>query len=219
MPHPVVTIDGPAASGKSSVARRLAERLGYGFLSSGAIYRAVAWRVLAGASLESALAGLRIEFRGVPTEQRVLVDGRDVTQALGSEAVGRLASALSERPEVRRLADALQRRLAGAGPLVVEGRDAGTVVFPEAACKFFLDASLDARTQRRLSDARARGETPDAAAVRSDLAARDARDRSRALAPLVPAPGAVPVDSSEMTLDDVVARMADEVERACSTPR
>jgi cytidylate kinase len=219
MPHPVVTIDGPAGSGKSTVARRLAERLGYGFLSSGAIYRAVAWLVLEGAALEAALAGLRVEFRGLPTEQRVLVGGRDATRALASEAVGRLASTLSERPEVRRLADALQRQLAETGPLVVEGRDAGSVVFPEAACKFYLDASLDTRAERRLADARARGETADAAAVRSDLASRDARDRSRALAPLVAAAGAVYLDSSRMTLDEVVCRMADEVERACSTPR
>jgi cytidylate kinase len=218
-PHPVVTIDGPAGSGKSSVARRLAERLGYGFVSSGAMYRAVAWRVLGGASLEAALAGCRIEFRGLPTEQRVLVGGEDVTEELQSEAVGRLASALSERPEVRRLADALQRQLAQEGPMVVEGRDAGTVVFPEAACKFYLDAPLEVRTERRLSDVRARGETTDAGTVRSDLAGRDARDRTRALAPLVPAPEAVHLDSGRMSLDEVIDRMADEVERACSTPR
>ncbi len=215
--HPVVTIDGPAGSGKSTVARRLAQRLGYGFVPSGAIYRAVAWGVAAGATLAEVLARARVEFRGGPERQRVLVDGEDVTEALRVPGVSALASTLSQRPEVRAYADALQRRLAEAGPVVVEGRDAGSAVFPGAECKFYLDASLEERARRRFADRRARGEVVDAGAVREALAARDLADQTRALAPLARTPEATYVDSSGMTVDEVVELMAKEVERVCST--
>jgi len=214
---PVVTIDGPAGGGKSTVARRLAERLGYTYLSSGAIYRVVAWRTRGGTLLAAVLARAQIEFRGRPTDQRVLVDGQDVTEALGAPEVSELAATLSQRPEVRAFADEIQRRIAAAGPVVVEGRDAGTVVFPQADCKFYLDASLEARTRRRLGDHRARGEGLTPEAVREALAARDVADRTRTLAPLTRTPDATYIDSSALTVDEVVERMAEAVERACST--
>lgn len=216
--YPVVTIDGPAGSGKSTVARRLAQRLGYGYLPSGAIYRAVAWRVAAGASLEEVLARTRLEFRGAPERQRVIVDGDDVTEALRAPGVSALASTLSQRPEVRAYADALQRRLAAAGPVVVEGRDAGSVVFPQAECKFYLDASLEERVRRRVEDRRARGEGVDPGAVLEALTARDLADRTRTLAPLTRTAETTYIDSSGMTVDEVVELMAKEVERVCSTP-
>ena len=213
----VVTIDGPAGAGKSTVARRLAERLGYRFVPSGAIYRAIAWRVDGGVTVERALAGTEIEFRGRPAEQRILVNGEDVTEALRAPQMSGLTSALSQRPDVRAFADALQRRLAAAGPVVVEGRDAGTVVFPHAECKFYLDASLGVRAARRLADRRARGETSGLEEVRQALAERDLADRTRTVAPLQRVEDAVYIDSSEMTIDEVIEQMVKEVDRICST--
>jgi len=215
--HPVVTIDGPAGAGKSTVARRLAQRLHYSFIPSGAIYRAIAWRVAGGVPVEQVLAGTEIQFQGPPERQRVLIDAEDVTEALRAPQMSGLTSALSQRPDVRAFADALQRRLATAGPVVVEGRDAGTVVFPQADCKFYLDASLEVRAARRLADRRARGEIRELDAVRDALAARDLADRTRATAPLRRTEDATYIDSSGMTVDEVIELMAKEVERVCST--
>jgi cytidylate kinase len=212
----VVTIDGPAGAGKSTVARRLAVRLGYGFVSAGAIYRVVAWRVAAGIPLPEVLEHTQIEFRGEVAAQRVWVGGRDVTDELYEPAVGELASVLSQQAEVRAYADRLQRSHAETGPLVVEGRDAGTVVFPGADCKFYLDASLDARARRRLAEERGQ-DAGDLESVRSAIAARDWADRTRALAPLRRPPDARYVDSSDLSVEQVVELMALEVERVCST--
>ena len=213
----VVTIDGPAGAGKSTVARRLAERLGFAYINSGAIYRAVAWQASRGVPVEAALRSLRVEFVRAPGSQRVRVDGQDVTETLYSPAVSELAAALSRRPDVRAFADGLQREHAARGPVVVEGRDAGTVVFPGAECKFYLDASPDARARRRFAEQRAGGETADFEAIRTAIAARDDADQTRSVAPLARSADATYVDSSDMTVDEVVEFMAKEVERACST--
>ena len=213
----IVTIDGPAGAGKSTVARRLAQRLGFAYVNSGAIYRAVAWRASHGIPVESVLRSIDIEFVPTAEAQRVRVDGRDVTDALYTPAVSELAAKVSQLPAVRQFADDLQRREARRGPVVVEGRDAGTVVFPEADCKFYLDASPDARARRRFSEQRAGGGGADLEGIRSAIAARDAADRTRSVAPLAQSADATYVDSSDLTADEVVELMAKEVERACST--
>jgi len=213
----IVTIDGPAGAGKSTVARRLAQRLGFAYVNSGAIYRAVAWRASHGIPVESVLRSTDIEFQPTAEGQRVRVDGRDVTDALYTPAVSELAAKVSQLPAVRQFADELQRREARRGPVVVEGRDAGTVVFPEADCKFYLDASPDARARRRFSEQRAGGGGADLEGIRSAIAARDAADRTRSVAPLAQSADATYVDSSDLTADEVVESMAKEVERACST--
>jgi cytidylate kinase len=215
--HVVVTIDGPAGAGKSTVARRLAERLGFAYVNSGAIYRAVAWRVSRGTPVETVLGDLGIEFVRAPDGQRVRVDGRDVTEELYAPAVSELAATLSQRPEVRAFADALQVACAERGPLVVEGRDAGTVVFPGAECKFYLDASPDARARRRFAERQAAGETEGLGAIRTAIRTRDDADKTRSVAPLARSADATYVDSSEMTVDEVVELMVKEVEQACST--
>jgi cytidylate kinase len=216
--HPIVTVDGPAGAGKSTVARRLAQRLGYRYVPSGALYRALAWRVAGGVSVEAALRSTTIELRGAPETQRVVVNGEDVTEALRAPHMSGLTSALSQDPAVRGYADALQRRFAAGGPVVVEGRDAGSVVFPDADCKFYLDAALEVRAARRLADRRARGEPAELAAVQEALAVRDEADRSRSIAPLARHEDAIYIDSTELAIDEVIELMAKEVERVCSTP-
>ena len=195
----VVAIDGPAGAGKSTVARAVAEELGFTYLDTGAMYRAVALAATErGVEAASIAASLKIE----PGE-RILLDGRDVTDEIRTLAVSEAASLAAADPEVRRAVVAEQRRLLSAGDWVAEGRDIGAVVAPDAEVKVFLTADPEERARRRAAELGA-----DVATVLAEQTIRDERDRTRAHSPLAPADGALEIDTTGMTLDEVVGEIA-----------
>jgi cytidylate kinase len=201
----VVAIDGPAGAGKSTVARAAARALGFTYLDSGAMYRSVGLLTLrhGGAASEQAEA-LRIELG-----DRVIVNGTDVTEAIRVPEVTEAASKVATNPAVRKALVRKQRELLADGDWVAEGRDIGTVVAPDAAVKVFLTAGADERARRRADELGTDVET-----VRRDQALRDAQDASREYSPLAVAPGAVELDTTGLSVDEVVARIVELVERA-----
>ncbi len=207
----VVTIDGPAAAGKSTTARAIAQHMGWRYLDTGAYYRALALKALRlemeldDGSAANLARGTRIEFSGDPAHPHLLLDGVDVTDAIRTPEVSEAASRIATFPGVRRVLVEWQRALREREPLVGEGRDLGTVVFPDAEVKLYLDADLDTRAQRRFTEMVLRGITARLDAVRAEMLARDERDRSRADSPLKPAPDATVVDTSGMDVEQQVA--------------
>ena len=203
----VVTIDGPAGAGKSSVAKRLARRLSVRYLDTGAIYRALAFALDRKGIPPDDTAGLRGALRGVSIELReggVLLNGEDVSDAIRTPHVDGIVSAYSALGCVREALLDLQRGQRQYGSLVVEGRDVGSVVFPDAPLKFFMTASPEARARRRCLELQRRGEPVPFEDVLSQICARDRFDSTRAIAPLTRPENAVLVDTSEMTEDEVL---------------
>jgi cytidylate kinase len=212
----IITIDGPAGAGKSSAAKALARKLGFEFLDTGAMYRAVTLAALrAGADPADAAAMTalveKLELRLAPGH--VFLGGEDVTAVLRTPEVTAATSAVADSGPVRRHLSRLQREVAVGRNLVCEGRDQGTVVFPDAACKFFLQADPRERARRRFQEMRARGTTLDWEEVLAAQEARDRRDEARPLAPMVPAADAIVLDSTHLGLDAVVALMEQHVRR------
>ena len=203
----IVTIDGPSGVGKSTVARRVADLLGFSCLDTGAMYRAVALKAVeAGvdprdsASLRQLLSATAVEFS---PEGRVFLDGREVSELIRTEKMSSLSSELAELAEVREFLIGIQRKIGEGGNIVAEGRDMGTYVFPGAKHKFYLDAAVAERAKRRfLQDRRGDVPLPD---VEAELRRRDRRDTLRAENPLRPAPDAVVMDTTRMSAEDVIA--------------
>ena len=213
----VVTIDGPAGAGKTTVSRGLADRLGYTYVDTGALYRGVALAARrAGiapdddAGLEALLGGLDLKFVRSAKGSRLYDGGKDIEDRIRTPEISMLASAVSARPVVRRYLLDVQRRLGQMKGAVFEGRDMGTVVFPDADVKFFLDAPLAVRARRRHRELAGRGEQT-LEEVLEDMAARDRNDQNRALAPLRPADDAIVIDSAGLTPAAVVERMLAEI--------
>ena len=216
----VITIDGPAGAGKSTAARALAQRLGYRLVDTGAMYRALAWSVArAGLPVEDTpalrrhLASVDVRLRG----DRVFVNDQDVTGEIRTQEISDLTSRLTMLAPVRDRVTPLQRQLAAEGSVVLEGRDTGTVVCPDAEVKFYLDASDEARARRRQRELAARGATVDLETVRREIALRDRQDMTRALAPLRKAPDALTVDTTDLDVEQVVELMQKAIERQCCT--
>jgi cytidylate kinase len=215
----IITIDGPSGSGKSTISKQLAAKLRYTFLDTGAMYRAVGLKVeRAGIDLADTVALEQMlaatELRLVPTADehiQVFLDGEDVSLAIRTAAMGLVASKVSAHPAVRNKLTLLQREMGRKGGVVAEGRDTGTVVFPEADCKFFLDASPAERARRRCAQLLEKGQEADYAEILAQIKQRDHDDSTRTHAPLKPAADAVIIDSSTMSIDEVVAFMLERV--------
>jgi cytidylate kinase len=199
-PHRIIAIDGPAASGKSSVAFALAQRLGFSYVNSGAMYRAVTWHVLQRsvdvnepAAVVAAVEQSKIVCQIADNQSRILIDDHDPASHLRDDNVNRAVSIVSSIPRVRQILLPRMRECAKANNVVMEGRDIGSVVFPETPFKFYIDASPEVRIQRRRDEGQ-----------RDEIAARDRADSSRATSPLIVAPDAEVIDTSTLTIDGVV---------------
>jgi CMP/dCMP kinase len=217
----VVAIDGPAGSGKSTTARQAAEKLGYLYLDTGAMYRALTGKAIElgidprdEESIARLARSTTMQIREVDGSGRVFVDGRDVSEGLRSPEISRQVSYVARVPEARRLLVGIQREIAEHRDVVVEGRDIGTVVFPEAPVKIYLDASLEERARRRRHDLEKAGESVSLEDLRREIAARDQIDSDRAESPLRLAQGAAVIDTTGLTIEEQVGKVLDLVRRA-----
>jgi len=216
----VIAIDGPSGVGKSTAARAVAERLGYLYVDSGAMYRAVALRVweeglnpLNAPAVNALTAQLQVDLQPTDGSVRVLLDSRDVTDALRRPEISQAASQCAMIPEVRRLLVAQQQRIGSGGGVVMEGRDIGSVVFPNAELKIFLDADAEERARRRHEQHLEQGIESSLEMTRKEVEERDRRDRERTVSPLLQAPDAVYLDTTAMTVDEVVGVIVRLVEK------
>lgn len=215
----IIAIDGPSGAGKSTLGRMLARSLNLLYIDTGAMYRAVALAVLnAGINMNDAAAvaavaaSARVALEGDPDSLQVLLDGHDVSEEIRNEDVTHASSVISTIPEVRRILVGQQREMGErGGGVVLEGRDAGTVVFPNADIKFFLTARAEARAERRYEEEQLRRRDSTYEETLADINARDQRDSMRAASPLAIAPDAIVIDSTELSIEEVYERMTNEI--------
>lgn len=215
----IITIDGPSGAGKSTVSLGLANLLGYTYVDSGALYRIVTLEALQKKIAEEnedawvdLSKNLEVTFRNKNGKITILNHGHDVSEQIRSPEISMLASRISARKAVRDQITALQRKIGEKGKLVLEGRDAGTVVFPDAEVKFFLDATPEERGRRRFKELTLKGLSISLEQVTQDIITRDHNDSTRSHAPLKPAPDAVIINSSAMTVEEVIARMMEVIQ-------
>ena len=206
----IVAIDGPAGAGKSTIAKRLAQRIGADYIDTGAMYRAVALKLLRTGTdyndpeaLQTMLDAMDVDF----SQGKTILDGEDVSGLIRTPEISALASPSSGVPAVRYKLTALQQAMGKRKSIVMDGRDIGTVVFPDADFKFFLTASADERARRRTEEMRAKGQEADFETIRADIIQRDYQDSHRAFRPLQKAEDAVEIDSTDMSIDSVVETM------------
>jgi len=220
----IIAIDGPAGSGKSSVGKMLAERLGYIHLSTGLFYRALGWKAQQAVirfddipAITRLIERTEIIFRKEDGFEKVFVDGSDVTEILTTNEVGKLASAVAVVPEVRQGLLSLQRRAGQQGGVVLDGRDIGTVVFPDADVKFYLDASPEERAKRRFLQLQRQGIQSDLEQLIADIKKRDHQDSTRDVSPLRRAADAIYLDSTSLSLTEVLDLMLPKIRKIVET--
>jgi len=216
----IVTIDGPSAAGKSSVARLLAKRLGFLYIDTGALYRAIGWKALKEGiiiedekEIERICKEIHIEVKKMRDEFRIMVDHKDITDEIRGPEVSKLASEISALPAVRKGLLKLQQDIGKKGNIVIEGRDTGTVVFPEADIKFYLDADIKVRGERRWKELKSGGFDVELNFTVREIEERDKKDKTRAIAPLIAPADAIFIDNTERTLSEVADLMLKEIKK------
>lgn len=214
----IITIDGPAGAGKSTVSKIVAKRLGYIYLDTGSLYRALAYKALKNRinvddmeALDRLCSTISISLKNIDGQMKVYVDGEDVGDRLRTEAIGLAASKISVFPVVRQRLLELQREAGAGGGVVTEGRDMGSVVFPDADYKFYLDADIEERIKRRHKELKNKGDSSEFHSIQKDMLTRDNQDSKREIAPLKPTTSSIIIDSTKMSIPEVVENIIRQV--------